>query len=288
MTFDLRHLRHATILWEAGNFSRASEIVGISQPALSRSVARLEDDVGFAIFDRSSSGVRPTTMGISFLADARKLLLQARQLEIETKAIALGEGGALSFGVGPLLASLILPDLLVILTQRFPKLRIAPLIANVSEALSALADRKIEMCLFAEAPVRESGVQTQVVGSVSLGLLVRAGHPLAGRKRLVMKDLEDYPLATGSYGGRSVIGNEPEPTIVCENYNLLFETVLRSDAVWLSSPLMRGHAQESELVELNVTDYPSMRRNVLLARLEGRTPSRAGIEADAAILRLLS
>ncbi len=75
MTFDLRHLRHIAILAETDNCSRAAELAGITQPAFSRSVAGLEAEIGFAIFDPTSAGLVPTVAGAQFVKDATKLLI---------------------------------------------------------------------------------------------------------------------------------------------------------------------------------------------------------------------
>jgi DNA-binding transcriptional LysR family regulator len=287
MTIDLRHLRHITVLAESGNFSRAAELIGISQPALSRSVAGLEAALGFALFDRAPSGVLPTAMGASFLADARKLLLQASQLETDARAMAAGDGGVLSFGLGPLLSSLILPELLVLLARRFPRLQVRPMTASAGDMLTALSERRIEMCLFAHGSRNTVGLTTRPVGSITVALLARAGHPLAGRRGLKLDDLSGFPLATGSYDGRRIDTGEPQSTIVCENFHILREMVLGSDAIWLSSRALAPRGSEPTLVELDVVDYPPRRVEILLARMEHRTPSRAGREVEAAIRVLL-
>jgi DNA-binding transcriptional LysR family regulator len=289
MTFDLRHLRHVTILAETGNFSRAAEQAGITQPALSRSVAGLEAEVGFAIFDRTSGGAVPTIAGAQFVKDAAKLLVQARQLESDCRAVAMGEGGVLSFGLGPLLASLILPDLLVMLASRLPRLRVMPSTGSAEETLTALAERRLEMCLLAAGPEQFTGMTTRQVGSVSVGLLARTGHPLAGKKGLTLKDIGQFPLATGSFSGRMPGRSSlPEPTIVCENYHILRDIVNRSDSIWLSSRALRSSDNQPDLVELDVVDYPVARHAVLAVRLEHRTPSPASQVIETAIEEMLS
>jgi DNA-binding transcriptional LysR family regulator len=288
MAYDLRHLRHVTILADAGTFSRAAEMAGITQPALSRSVAALEAELGFAIFDRLSSGIVPTVAGAQFVQDARKLLLQARQLEADARALAAGEGGTLSFGLGPLLSSLILPELLALLSARFPGLRVMPMTGSAVELVTALSDRRIEMCLFAEGPHIPPGMTTRPVGSIPIGLLVRTGHPLAGKRDLRLADAAGFPLASGSVDGRVMGPGGPEPTIICENFHILRETVLQSDAVWLSSKALCSVQGQEELVELAVTDFPTNRFAILLARMGQRTPSPAGRAVEAAIRVILA
>lgn len=288
MAFDLRHLRHIALLAETGNFSRAAELAGITQPAFSRSIGGLEAEVGFALFDRTPTGAVPTVAGAQFVKDAVKLLTQARQLETDTRALAVGEGGVFSFGLGPLLSSLILPELLAHMAARFPSLRVVTMTGSAEDLLAALAERRIELCLFAEGPRGLAGMSTRYVGSIPIGLLARAGHPLAGKEGLRLADIKNFPLATGSFGGRVVgFSAQPEPTIVCDNFHVLREMVQRSDAIWLSSRAMRSAPDHEDLVELDVTDIPVTQFAILLARMEQRTPSPAGVEGEAAIETIL-
>lgn len=288
MTFDLRHLRHVSILAETGNFSRAAELAGITQPALSRSVAGLEANIGFALFDRTSTGVFPTTAGAQFVKDAANLLMQARQLESDCRAVAVGEGGALNFGLGPLLASLILPDLLVMLAARFPRLRVTPITGNAEETLTALTEHRIELCLLTGGSEQFTGMITRQVGILSIGLLVRSGHSLATKENVTLKDVHEFPLAAGAFNRRALEGTPLlEPTIVCENYHILRDMVQRSDAIWLSSSALCSSVNDPDLIELNVSDYPVSHYPVQLVRMEQRTPSPASQTLEVAIEELL-
>lgn len=287
MAYDLRHLRHITILADAGTFSRAADMAGITQPALSRSVAALETELGFAIFDRLPSGIAPTVAGAQFVQDARKLLIQARQLETDARALAAGEGGTLSFGLGPLLSSLILPELLTLLSERFPQLRVMPMTGSAVDLVTALSERRIEMCLFAEGPRIPADMITRHVGSITVGLLVRASHPLAGKPDLRLADIAGFPIATGNTEGRVIGPATPEPTIVCENFHILREAVLQSDVIWQSSRALSQVQGQEELVELDLADFPASHHAIVLARLGQRTPSPAGKVVEAAIEAIL-
>ncbi len=291
MTIDIRHLRHIMALTEAGSFSRAAEIVGITQPALSRSIASVEASLGIAIFDRTPVGAVPTVVGRQIIDEGRKLLFQMHQLERDAKALADGAGGAIEFGLGPLLASLILPDLLTYLAANLPRLRISTLTSSAVEMLEALSERRIEMCLFAESVDVVGGVSTRKVGFLRIALLARAGHPLANRRNLKLTDLSDFPLANGAYFGKLTTKGYPDPTIVCENFHVLREVALRSNTIWVSSQALGAGTSSpgsgDNLVELDVVDYPPFNVAILLARMEKRTPSPASLRVEAEIEGIL-
>lgn len=288
MAMNLRQLRHVTLLAEAGNFSRAAELAGVTQPALSRSVGKLEAEIGFKLFDRTPGGVIPSVVGEQFIKDAARLLTQARQLEVDARALADGQGGTLTLGLGPLLSSLIVPELLSVLAARFPRLRINIMTANALDLMEALAERRVELCLFSEGLQASPRMATRRIGSLTISLLVRAGHPLAGRSDLCLEDIKDFPLATGSFSGRSIgTVKQPEPSIICENYHVLRDMVQNSDTIWFSSRALRVSGNRQDLIELDVKDYPSTEYGVLLARMEQRTPSPASKVAESAIEAIL-
>ena len=77
MDLNLRLLRHAHVLADLGSFARAARVLGITQPALSRSIKTLESRIGARLFERSTHGVQLTDAGQLFLANARELMARA-------------------------------------------------------------------------------------------------------------------------------------------------------------------------------------------------------------------
>jgi DNA-binding transcriptional LysR family regulator len=74
---ELRHLRYFVAVAEMENVSRAALKLHVSQPALSRQIRDLEDEIGFCLLERTAKSVRLTAAGRAFLNDARELLRQA-------------------------------------------------------------------------------------------------------------------------------------------------------------------------------------------------------------------
>ena len=101
MKLDLRQLRHLLALDKYRNFARAAEAVGITQPALTRSIQTLENSLGARLFDRDRKRVEPTTLGSRLIEQAAHLLNAARDLERELERAINLEGGHLYVGAGP-------------------------------------------------------------------------------------------------------------------------------------------------------------------------------------------
>jgi DNA-binding transcriptional LysR family regulator len=95
---ELRHLRYFVAVAEMENVSRAALKLHVSQPALSRQIRDLEDEIGFCLLERTAKSVRLTEAGRAFLDDARALLQNAD--EAVTKARAVASAGPSELHVG--------------------------------------------------------------------------------------------------------------------------------------------------------------------------------------------
>ena len=106
---ELRHLRYFLAVGEALNFTKAAAQLRIAQPALSRQVQDLEDEIGVDLLRRSPRGVTLTAEGKLFLEEVRELLKRADESVEKVRALARGEYGELHVGYAPLPTMEILP-----------------------------------------------------------------------------------------------------------------------------------------------------------------------------------
>ena len=97
---DLNDLHLAVVIAREGNMAAASQVLGLSQPTLSKAVARLERETKVRLFERVARGMRPTELGHAFLARARQLDLAAADLHAQMRDLRQSRAGELSFGVG--------------------------------------------------------------------------------------------------------------------------------------------------------------------------------------------
>src|SRR2546423_14211534 len=98
---ELRHLRYFVAVCEALNFTKAAAQLRIAQPALSRQVQDLEDEIGVDLLRRSPRGVTLTAEGKLFLDEARELLKRGDESVEKVRALARGESGELHGGYAP-------------------------------------------------------------------------------------------------------------------------------------------------------------------------------------------
>src|SRR5580765_6903149 len=123
-TMELRHLRYFIEVAEEENVSRAALKLHVSQPALSRQVRDLEEELGFPLLERSAKSVRLTEAGRMFLSEARAVLQRADEAVKAARTIAGGGSGELHVGYAPSLTARILPATLRAFQAEAPTVRV--------------------------------------------------------------------------------------------------------------------------------------------------------------------
>lgn len=284
---ELTRLRHILAVARTGSFSRAAEEERITQPALSRSVAAFEQRHGVLLFDRGRGGVHPTPAGTLVIERARNLLSASIDLERSLRLYGTGEAGRVALGIGPLMASLLLPGLTETLLSDRPGLQISTIVRTPDQLLPDLLGDRIEMIVghswqMSNAP----GTETRELASLPLATLVRTDHPLAGRDEITAADLAEFPVASavempGSLG-------EAGGAFICDNYHVLRDTVLRTNCVWLSSAaFVSAELTAGKLVRLNITGAEAENTQISLIVRKGRSQSPAAIAVADEIGRML-
>lgn len=284
---DLTRLRHILAVARTGSFSRAADEEGITQPALSRSVATFEQRHGVLLFDRGRGGVHPTPAGALVVERAHKLLSASTDLERSLRLYGTGEAGRVDFGIGPLMASLLLPGLVERMLSARPGLQISTIVRTADQLLPDLLGDRIEMIIghswqTSNAP----GTETLELAILPLATMVRAGHPLAGKTGLTTADLAGFPIAsavemTGGLG-------EMSGAFICDNYHILRDAVLRTDCVWLTcAAFVEAEMAAGKLEQLSLADAIAVDTRISLVLRSGRTQSPAAVAVATEIGRML-
>jgi DNA-binding transcriptional LysR family regulator len=100
---ELRHLRYFVAVGDVQHYGRAAKQLHLAQPALSRQVQDLEEEIGFKLFDRLSRRAKISAAGKLFLEDARRILQQVNEATTRAARVAHGKTGTLRIGLLPLL-----------------------------------------------------------------------------------------------------------------------------------------------------------------------------------------
>jgi DNA-binding transcriptional LysR family regulator len=202
-TIEVRDLVHFTTVADELHFGAAAERLGISQPSLSRSIARLERRLGFPLFHRTTRRISLTPAGEVFLADCRRL--QAEMDGAIRRAQRLGKSGSLKLAVRPGAGQSVLTGLLnsyAELPGSWP-VEVLYCYDEVSALRTGVADVAL-MCVTSTT----DGLELLELGDERPVAALPAGHRLAARPTLAMADLHSLPEFSDA------LPNEPLDAIV--------------------------------------------------------------------------
>jgi len=146
---ELRHLRYFVAVAEMENVSRAALKLHVSQPALSRQIRDLEDEIGFSLFERTAKSVRLTDAGRAFLDNARALLQNADDAVTKARAVASAEPTELHVGYSPTPAAEILPIILRAFQRATPNVHVRLHDWSIKDILDGIRDGRLQLGLIA-------------------------------------------------------------------------------------------------------------------------------------------
>lgn len=274
----LVQLRHLMALAETGSFSRAAEQVFLTQPALSRSIQSLEEEIGATLFDRVGRRAELTPVGREVIEQARALVLDAHELQERARAAARGRVGKLRVGMGSGPAAMLMTPLLLEVATKRPQWRVEVARGATDLLVQRLRARTLDaLVLDLRSMTPAEDLHVELARDLRGAFMVRPGHPLARRRAVRFDELRAYPLAgvplsaEVAQGLVALYGPTAQPdqalNVRCEDIASLVEVAQRSDTVLLSI-----RAAGPGLVELPMDppmDVPARLGLVTLAR---RTP----------------
>ncbi|TGD71907.1 LysR family transcriptional regulator [Mangrovimicrobium sediminis] len=254
MEMDLKRLHHVLTVARTGSISVAAQELHLTQPALSRSIATLEDRYGIRLFERGRGGARPTELGKMVIDEARGLLRQARAVDHNLRLYGSGEAGRLAFGMGPLPASLVLPALAGHFLAARPALQLESVTKGAQVLYQELLEDEIEILFCGEGQLdNRADIRGEPVGAIDIAAIVRTSHPLAGKATISAGDMAGFPLLSGVE--TRLMQDAGGGAFICDNYHILREVALSSDAVWVSSPqLVADDVRAGRLAALPMHD----------------------------------
>ncbi len=256
----LVQLRHLVALAETGSFVQASRTLFLTQPALTRSIQTLEDELGGRLFDRLGRRIALTPFGTEVLQRARRLVADAEALKQTGKGLHAGLVGQLRIGLSSGPGALLSNPLMLHMAENHPKLQLQISRGNTAVLIDALRDQRLDAAVVDVRSARPSAdLQIALTFELDAGFLVRPGHPLVQRGRPVhIDDVLSYPVAStplsdevariliGRYGPQA----NPDDMVTLRSDETLsiVEVARRSDAIVLTA-----NAAADGLVPLDIT-----------------------------------
>ena len=237
------------------SFLKASAALGVTQPALTKAVLKLETQLQLRLFDRHSRGVRPTEAGLVFVQSARRILAEVRRIDEELDVLSTPGGGILAIGALPVAAAGMLPGVLKRLKASHPRLRIRLQQWRTEDLLPLLAAGEIELIVGRlYEPAAPDAFERQALWTEPISILARAQHAIF-EGSVTAKDLTNYDFILPTITQR--IGQEIETLLFqlgidlsgalrSSSYVLIREMLLETDMLsamprsMMLGDLMRG------------------------------------------------
>ena len=195
MRMELRHLRYFVAVAEQENVTRAATKLHISQPALSRQIHDLEDEIGFLLLERSAKSIRLTAAGRVFLKEARTVLQRAEDAVKAARAVAGGTRGEIHVGYAPSITVQILPPTLRIFQAEFPGMKVSLHDLSTEEMLTQLRAGKLDVALIVRRREKElRGLHFEELARYPMCVAAAPNHPLARLRSVKLVAIADEPL----------------------------------------------------------------------------------------------
>lgn len=278
----LVQLRHALALADNGSFTRAAEAVFLTQPAFSRSIRALEDELGQPLFDRIGRRSELTAFGREALKRARQLVFDADELGASSRQMSAGRAGAVRIGMGSGPGAMLMTPLLKEMATRHPTIQVTIARGDTELLAQALRERELDALvvdLRSLSPATDLRVATmsEMRGTV----MCRPNHPLTRWQGPLRFDvLRQYPIASTPLSDEVArvlmerYGRAAHPsefvTLRCEEISSLIEVVRQTDAL-----LLAIRAAAPDLVELPLKPALAAKARFGMVTLAGRAEAPA-------------
>ena len=281
---ELRHLRYFVAVAEMENVSRAAVKLHVSQPALSRQIRDLEDELGFSLLERTAKSVRLTDAGRAFLDNARALLQNADEAVTKARAVASAEPTELHVGYSPTPTAEILPKTLQAFQRAMPNVHVRSHDWTNKDILDGLRDGRLQLGLIVP-PLKAStlhDLRYEELSHERVCVAVSPQHPFARRRVIPISEVAAEPLIgltredySNYYDYLSIIFSKvkQKPRVVEEHdsFSAVVSAVEAGTGVAIATDL--GYSFGKRLKFLHVTPEPKP-ISVGIAGIKGRlTPA---------------
>ncbi|HEV3155298.1 MAG TPA: LysR family transcriptional regulator [Candidatus Baltobacteraceae bacterium] len=188
---ELQQLEYFRTVARTEHVTQAAEELGITQPALSRAVARLERDLGVVLFDHRGRSVRLNRYGRAYLHHVERALGALEEGQRELGDLSDRESGIIAFGFAHALGTRVVPDLIASFRAQHPRARFQ-LLQNASHIILAeLEAGDVDLALVSPVPPAAERIESLELANEELFLVVPHDHRMAKRKSVRLSDLRD-------------------------------------------------------------------------------------------------
>lgn len=288
---NLQHFEHLLAVVDTGSFSRAAERLHLTQPALSRSIQAMEDELGGALVDRAGKRKGLTPLGALVASRARRVTIEVSEMKRSAALLADLAVGTVRLALGSAPTAVLALPLLRHIAETYPRLKVQLIGGPAEHQLLALRDRAVDALVVHKRLLPlDDDLDVRLLPEMRIGFVCRRDHPLCGTETdaVSLSRLRDYPLAASGIGlSREVVqsldayfGNamhfNEAVRFQSDEASCLLELVRTSDTVFLGAvETARVLIDERELVELRMPKPLRLSSQFAFITLDGVTEAPA-------------
>jgi len=239
LSMRLTQIRDYLAVIDTGSFRAAARALGLSQPALTKSIRQLEEELGAVLVTRSVRGAQATEFGRAFLSRARAVSADLRRAREEIAQLSGARTGSLTIGTAPGPALDLLPRALPLLRERWCEASVRVMDVSPPEVLPGLREGLLDLALSVRiGPLREvaSDCLAEPLYTIKPVIIARRGHPRAGARSLAELAEVEW-VGTGAPGYTPALPQAfeaaglapPRYRVDCQSFLALPEFVAQSD-----------------------------------------------------------
>jgi DNA-binding transcriptional LysR family regulator len=290
---NLQQFEHLLAVVETGSFSRAAERLHLTQPALSRSIQAMEDELGGPLVERAGKRKEPTPLGALVVARARRIGLEVSELKRSAALLSDLALGSVRLGLGPAPSAVLAAPLLQHMLAQHPRIKVQLSGGLPERQLQALRERQLDALVIHKRSLPpHDDLNVTLFPEMRIGFVCRRGHPLLQAEPVSYARLRAFPLAASASASGAGLSHEAVHSLNAHfgksvHFNdavqfqsdeaaCLLELVRTSDTVFLGAvEVARSGMDAGELVELKLPRPLRLSSQFAFITLEGVTEAPA-------------
>jgi DNA-binding transcriptional LysR family regulator len=190
---NLRLLDVFCAVYETGKVTEAAARLGVTQPAISKAISEIEQDLGIQLFGRHKRRLVPTSDAQLLFAESSRLFAQLASFQDKVKEIQIGQLGDLSIGSIPTLATSILSQATAKFSKSAPQIKVNIVVGSRDQVIEEVVRHKVEFGIV-HAPVIHRDVQIEIIGESEIVAIVPAKNALAQNASVTPRRLANKPI----------------------------------------------------------------------------------------------
>jgi len=288
---NLHLLRIYAAVVEQKSFSRAAEVLGVSQPAVSKAVRELESQLDVVLLERGGRSFRPSEAGQMLYKYARGIFAMERAAVEAVQAYSELERGGLTIGASSTIAAYWLPKYIADFSQRYPGIAVRLLSGNTQRVAQWLLDCDVDVALV-EGPVEDERLEVRPWRREALVVIAAKDSHLAGRKQIRAAELADelWLLREPGSGSRDVVESElsrlgiaPQRTLEAGSNEIIVQMAVANLGIAIVPQVAAADSLALGRITALELEQGALSRELYRLRLPRRPQSQSALAFEAMI-----